>query len=330
MKAEREYSFDVLRTISMIMVITIHVSNVYCRNFDIISSNSYLISLIFNTISRISVPLFFMISGALLLNRNFSKTKYLNRLIKYLILIFAWDIIYLFWEYFFLDIDYDQLFRLFFTPYRAHLWFLYSILVIYAVQPILKITLTKANKGIKVILFLIWFLLSTLSMYSNVIAKYFTIFSYIGYFCIGKYLYDFVKEQDLKKYNIISIIMLVFLYTGSIYLNFVASKRFNMFYNTFFAYRTPYIIFATFIFFILIYNIYHSKKPNKIILLLSNLSLGVYLIHGIYLDITCKLFNYSNINSLLGIPLFTVIIFILSIVTVYLLRKSKILSKIFS
>ena len=328
MKVKREYTFDVLRVISMIMVIVIHVSNIYCRNFDIISSNSYLTSLIFNTISRISVPLFFMISGALLLDRSFSKEKYLKRLTKYLFLILVWDIFYLLWEYLFLDIEYTQLYRLFFTPYRAHLWFLYTILVIYAVQPLLKIILLKANKLVKIILFLVWFLLSTLSMYNNFIAKYFTIFSYIGYFCIGKYLYNFVKTQELKKYNIINILMLIFLYTGSIYLNFIASKRFNMFYNTFFAYRTPYIIFATFIFFILIYNIFHSKKPNKIIMLLSDLSLGVYLIHGIYLDITCGLFDSSKINSIVGVPLFTIIIFIFSTVSVYFLRKSKTLTKI--
>ena len=330
MKVKREYTFDVLRVISMTMVIIIHVSNVYCRNFDVISSNSYLIALIFNTVSRISVPLFFMISGALLLDRNFSKEKYIKRLTKYLFLIVIWDIIYLLWEYLFLDIKYTQLYRLFFTPYRAHLWFIYTILVIYALQPFLKIALVKSNKVIKIILFLTWFILSTLSMYNNFIAKYFTIFSYIGYFCIGKYLYNYVKSQSLKKYTIISIFMIIFLFIGSIYLNFIASMRFNMFYNNFFAYRTPYIIFATFIFFILMYNFFHSKKPNKIIMILSDLSLGVYLIHGIYLDITCNLFNYTNLNSSVGIPLFTIIIFILSITSVYLLRKNKTLSKILS
>ena len=53
---EREYAFDVLRVIAMIMVIIIHVSNVYTRSFNFIDTNSYLVSLIFNTISRVSVP----------------------------------------------------------------------------------------------------------------------------------------------------------------------------------------------------------------------------------------------------------------------------------
>ena len=73
MNSKREYSFDILRVISMCMVIIIHVSNVYSRSYGIISNKSFLFSLIFNTISRISVPIFLMISGALLLERDFNK-----------------------------------------------------------------------------------------------------------------------------------------------------------------------------------------------------------------------------------------------------------------
>ena len=45
MKPKRENAFDVLRVIAMVMVIIIHVSNVYGRNYHDISSTSYLISL---------------------------------------------------------------------------------------------------------------------------------------------------------------------------------------------------------------------------------------------------------------------------------------------
>ena len=58
MTKKREYSFDILRIISMFMVIVVHVSNVYSRSFGIIGNKSFFISLVFNTISRISVPIF--------------------------------------------------------------------------------------------------------------------------------------------------------------------------------------------------------------------------------------------------------------------------------
>ena len=328
MKQNREYSFDILRAISMIMVIIIHVSNIYCRKYGFISSNSYVFSLIFNTISRVSVPIFFMISGALLLNRPFDKSKYIKRIIKFIILIVAWDIIYLIWEYLYLGITYNKLYMLLITPYRAHLWFLYTIIVLYLMQPILKYILDKANRLIKISLFILWSILCTFSMYNYTIAQVFTIFCYIGYFVIGYYLYKYIKNQNLNKYNSIAICMLLISYMASIYLNYKASFQFNMFYNNFFAYRAPYIILCSFILFILIYNWFHLSKPNKVIMFFSDISIGVYLIHGIFLDITSKVFDYSKINALIGVPVFTIIIFVCSIISVYILRKSKVLSKI--
>jgi len=326
---EREYSFDVLRVIAMIMVIIIHVSNVYTRSFNFIDTNSYLVSLIFNTISRVSVPIFFMISGALLLDRKFDFKKYKKRVLKILLLIVVWDILYLIWEYFFLGVTYDKLYNLFLEPYRAHLWFLYSIIILYVIQPLLKYILDRINNITKIVLFILWILLSTISMYNVSVANIFSIFSNIGFFIVGKYMYDYVKNTKKdKKIVIIMIILLVLSFIESIYLNYTASIKFNMFYNLFFAYRTPFIILSTFIIFKLVYIYCHDKKPNNIIMLGSDLSLGVYLIHGMFLDVTTKYIDYKNVIPIIGIPSFTMYILLLSIISVIVLRKIKYINKI--
>ena len=326
---EREYSFDVLRVIAMIMVIIIHVSNVYTRSFNFIDTNSYLVSLIFNTISRVSVPIFFMISGALLLDRKFDFKKYKKRVLKILLLIVVWDILYLIWEYFFLGVTYDKLYNLFLEPYRAHLWFLYSIIILYVIQPLLKYILDRINNITKIVLFILWILLSTISMYNVSVANIFSIFSNIGFFIVGKYMYDYVKNTKKdKKIVIIMIILLVLSFIESIYLNYTASIKFNMFYNLFFAYRTPFIILSTFIIFKLVYIYCHDKKPNNIIMLGSDLSLGVYLIHGMFLDVTTKYIDYKNVIPIIGIPSFTMYILLLSVISVIVLRKIKYINKV--
>ena len=328
---EREYSFDVLRVIAMIMVIIIHVSNVYTRSFNFIDSNSYLVSLIYNTISRVSVPIFFMISGALLLDRKFEFNKYKKRILKIILLIIVWDIIYLIWEYLFLGVTYNKLYKLLIEAYRAHLWFLYIIVVMYIVQPIIKKILDNINKTLKISLLILWLLLSTISMYNSTIANVFTIFSNMGFFILGKYMYKYLIKLDInknKKYIIIMLFILILSYSISIYLNYTASLKFNMFYNLFFAYRTPFIIIATFIIFKLVYLLTHEKNPNTTIILLSNLSLGVYLIHGVFLDITTKYIDYKNVIPIIGIPSFTLFILICSIITVYIIKKIKIINKI--
>ena len=327
MNSKREYSFDILRVISMCMVIIIHVSNVYSRSYGIISNQSFLFSLIFNTISRISVPIFLMISGALLLERDFNKKKYLNRIKKFIILTIIWDIIYLVWEYYYLGITYNNFYKLLLEPFRAHLWYLYTILIIYIIQPLLKIILEKSNKKIKIVLLILWLLFSTISIKISFIANYFTIFCYIGYFIIENYLYKYLKKNELKKYTLPLSILIVISYGISIVLNYMFSRRYNMFYNLFFAYRTPFIIIATFSFFTIIVS-NNNKKISNFIISLSDLSFGVYLIHGIFLDITVKSFIYGSINSLIGIPLFFIIILISSLVSVFILKKIKYIKKI--
>ena len=323
MENTREYSFDILRVISMIMVIVVHVSNIYSRSFGIISNKSFLISLIFNTISRISVPIFFMISGALLVDRKFNKEKYFKRIIKFILLIVIWNIVYLVWEYLYLGVTYNNLQNLLLKPYRAHLWFLYTILILYITQPIMKIVLDKSNKTIKIIMLFIWLLFSSLSIVNSTISQAFTIFSYIGYFILGKYLYEFIKKNNIKKYNVFLVLSVLLCITISIILNYNFSIKYNRFYNLFFAYRTPFIIVSSISFFALIFANYKKDALPNIIKILSELSLGVYLIHGMFLDITVRLFRYSTINSLIGIPIFTIIITICSCISVFILKKIK-------
>jgi adenylate kinase family enzyme len=38
-KLKKEYSFDMLRVIAMIMVICIHVSNIYCRSYNLLDNS---------------------------------------------------------------------------------------------------------------------------------------------------------------------------------------------------------------------------------------------------------------------------------------------------
>ena len=328
MKDKREYSFDVMRTIAKILVIIIHVTNVYCRSFGKISETSYAISLFFDTLARISVPIFFMISGSLLLERKFDKKKYIKRLLRFVLVIIVWDIIYLLWEYYYLNVKYDKLYLLLFNPYRKHLWFLYSILELYFLQPIIKIILDKSNKVIKVALLFLWIIFSIISLFNSSIANFFTIFIYIGYFVIGKYLYDYIKKVNLSKYNILFFLMIIISIAISTYLNYYYSLKFDMFYNKYFAYRAPFIIISSLSAFILLYNYFHNKKPNKVIMTLSDLSFGVYLVHGIFLDVSKNLVSYKDVNPLIGIPSFTIFILLCSLLVCYLIKKIKYLNKI--
>ena len=67
-----DFNTDVMRLIASFFVVMIHLS-----------SNNGAVGLMFNSISRFSVPVFVMISGALFLNRNISiKTLYKKYILR--------------------------------------------------------------------------------------------------------------------------------------------------------------------------------------------------------------------------------------------------------
>ena len=69
--------------ISCFFVIVIHVTNYFCRAYGEITQSEYLFALLLDTLARVSVPCFFMISGALLLGREEPLKKHRERLLRF-------------------------------------------------------------------------------------------------------------------------------------------------------------------------------------------------------------------------------------------------------
>lgn len=310
----------------MCLVIVIHVANCYCNNYNGITSSSYLGSIIYNVIARISVPIFFMISGALLLRKPFDKKKYFNRIKKFIIIIIFWDIIYLLWEYFYLGVTYKKIYMLLLEPYRKHLWFLYTIIILYAIQPLLNKILSKMNKRQVAIMYLTIFIICNICMIVPSIASYFTLLCYIGYFMLGDTLYRHTKDLKFKHMNWLLIAIFITTIVLDIIFSYYISIEYDAFINIFFSYRESFIILASTCFFIYVMNNYKNEE-NKIVSKLSEYSFGIYLIHGIFLDIVKSTFSIYLVNSFIGIPLFSMIIFILSYISIHYLKKIPVVNK---
>ena len=69
MNRQRVCCFDLLRVISIFFVIVIHVTSVAPRACDTMTG-AWMANALINSISRWSVPVFFMVSGALFLDPN--------------------------------------------------------------------------------------------------------------------------------------------------------------------------------------------------------------------------------------------------------------------
>ena len=321
---KRDNRLDLLRVISMIMVVIIHIANYYCRAFNDIDKISYLGALIFNTISRISVPFFFMISGATLLNKEYDKRKNKDRIIKKIITLFVITIIYFIWDKYYMNKDINFL-SLLSKPERKLLWFMYAIIGIYISLPFVKCMVDEMGKEEDKLFVILWLIFNGIFKGLNIGNTYLIpIISgtyYLGYFIIGYMItkhYDYIKK---KKNNNLLLITAIISFIIVVISTYFLSLNINKHFTYLLTYSNIIIMVASLSSYIYLYfNI--KDKENKIISNLSNLSFGIYLFHGIILDYLMKLISYKDICSCIGIPIILIIIVFITSLIVSIFKKT--------
>jgi surface polysaccharide O-acyltransferase-like enzyme len=79
---KREINIEFIRVFAIFMTVMIHVSNTYINNISKIDSFEFNTAVVYNSLSRVCVPLFFMVSGIFLIKQEYDRQKYINRIIK--------------------------------------------------------------------------------------------------------------------------------------------------------------------------------------------------------------------------------------------------------
>ena len=334
----RIYYFDYLRIICSFLVILIHVSSQYYYRFDI-NSYEFKIAYYYNGFSRFSVPNFFMISGALFLNKDLSFKIIFNKYIKRIIIhILLWSIIYAF-----ININLKELnikkkfFEIINGPY--HLWYLYATIGLYILIPFTR-RICQNKDLLKsfinfnfIILFIIPNYIYIISYYSIEISNILNVINsklnfYIlsvnnFYFIFGYYLH--MKNAINKEFKItiyiLGLISIIFSTKISYDFAFIKKKKIIHFSHTFFN-----IFFTSISIFIFFKNYFNKLKTNNIIDIIiqyiSQLTFGIYLIHPLIIQ-TMKDLNifYLQINIIFLIPFITLFIFILSLIFIIVLKN---------
>lgn len=289
-------------------------------------------------LGRAGVPLFFMISGALLLNRDYDLKYFLkHRFTRIFIPFIFWMIITLSIGYFVLGYSDKNLFSIFFGKNR-YTWFVWVMLGIYLVLPIINSFIKRYGlKGAEYFLG-IWFIVVLLTLlghypFHNLDLTYFS--GYLGFVILGYYLAN--KEFGLsdKAIMILGILSYFIFFTLKWYF-----QGKNLF-ITDSAYLSFCIIFGSsglFMFFKAISN--YCKKNNnsglskihekiktgglgKIILSISICSYGMYFVNSL-------LFNFikiMHINSIKMIPVIFISVALISWLIIACLNKISFLRK---
>lgn len=154
-------------------------------------------------LSRNGVPIFFLLSGFLLLSKKEEDlwTFFKKRAVKIIIPFFIWSIVYDVYSGRSFDntgVTVEAVLKMFIRilrgPRAAHLWFFYSLIGLYLFTPVLRLFVAKARNmdllyyiGLWFLAMPILFIVDEFTPLQNGFELFFAL-GYVGYFLLGLYL----------------------------------------------------------------------------------------------------------------------------------------------
>lgn len=349
MEKKRVIYLDMLRIVSMVGVVLIHVTSI--KSLEDTINSTYLVSTVYNSLVRWSVPIFFMISGAMFLRKEKEYTfttmlkKYIPRMLLCLI----------FWGgvYSILDIYVFGSFSIksiILIPWQIvangtgyHLWYLYALIAIYLMIPVYKIIVNNLNQKQIEFVLLVWMVFSLAVSQFNAITSALSIgltldwycpliLNWGGYIILGHYLYTY----DLKKKANTILIAFGFL---TLVISAVGNIVITKFTNANFEYlsmpegiSTCITATAIFLLFKSIFNKDYSENMRKCVSNISSNTFGIYLVHVLINTLVFRIIKFplNFINPIVSIPVYVVGIFVVSYIIVFILRKIPFIKKVVS
>jgi surface polysaccharide O-acyltransferase-like enzyme len=140
------------------MVVVVHVSGVNFHKLD----DKWWATNFYDSLVRSSVPIFVMITGALLL-RSSDKLHvfFMKRAARIGIPLVFWSVFYMTWNTYRHDRDYgsapDWLVAILTGPVQYHLWYLYALIGIYLFIPFMRMIYFQSSEKERIAYLSIWF-----------------------------------------------------------------------------------------------------------------------------------------------------------------------------
>lgn len=326
--SQTNFGISILRVLATLSVIIIHVSAPLVVDFGKISSFNWNVANFYDSISRYAVPLFFMISGSLLLGREFEIKDFLkNRLGKIIPPFLFWSLFYSLTNRYVFKSDTFNITKVIkdvFYGSEYHLWFVFTLIGVYLISPIFQKWIKFSEKKDIQYFLILW--LITLFITIPGIVIYFpkinlTYFSgFLGYFILGFYLKKYVRIQNWISYVLIFVGILITIF-GTYYF----SNLNNTFYDYFYEYlclNALMVSVGVFQLFIKIENVNETIKP--ILTKLNECSFGIYLIHPFVLKVLGLIgATVYFVNPIISILILSLVCFLLSFIVIFIIKKIK-------
>lgn len=298
---------DLIRTVAILGAVGIHIIQPIYSRFDFVGGTTWWVTDLWNAFSRISIPLFIMLSGYLLLDKKETLEANRTRTIKRIIIpLLVWFTFYTFWNGGYPTLQELQVLPMFLSLIKSsvfHLYFLVILAGLYIFMPVLK---KYFLHWIYVPFFLIGGIVFILGQYlfpGALFTNMLTIWiPYTGYFLAGRMLGKLQVSRrayitllltltsSMVVTSVLSLVSAQYLHVGNsfLYPPGVLSPYFDH-------YVSPNVIVMSLCAFILLLNTtVRSKNGQQVMKNIARNSFGIYLIHSFLIDFIDKPLHLAN------------------------------------
>lgn len=349
MKKERLIFADVIRAIAIIFVILIHTTCNYAYELSqgtkVIEFN---ILLILEAVLSIAVVLFFMVSGCFLIRKeNDINKNHWKKIGKRVFQLLFWTTAYLIFLKYYRNWDIDlgySLKAMFFNVQVSHMWFLYPLIALYILSPIVsKLYYALSKKQINYLLivtFLVPLVVKTFSQFFSFVSiPLFAVgFSEFGYFLLGKYIYDnksYLKKKIKWYVPIIMSLMGILLIYVYAKLNITSFGIADKPYSDYSRFPVAFYCLSFYLMIVLLEDKL-TKIPSKIksfFTITGSNSNGIYLIHMFVIYLVGNIYLgpigfTSNAGNLVFMILGGLLYFVITWIVVFFIKKIPYINKL--
>ena len=304
-KRENILYLDVLRITAIYLVILLHALNPWLTAQEIYNTLIWKAALLISPIDRMGVPLFFMLSGYLILSdpRTLDIASfYKRRLPRILIPFLVWNIIY---YVVYTVIGGEGLSVVVFLKeilkqnIKYHFWYIYTLVGMYVFAPFLKRMIDGCTKKQSMLLLFLILLPVTIfpfiHFFTNVWVSAFPTMmeGYLGFFVLGYLLGNWPVD---RKYKWILYAAGIAAWLGGAWGNYISStaEQINVPFNT--GYNLVHYLTAG-AFFVLVQSMSDQLAlilPVKWIKYWAGLTFGIYLCHVLVMDLWYGVISFSS------------------------------------
>lgn len=308
-----DYAYlDLLRCGALYLVVLLHCVSGTLADASLVGTPVWWICDVLNSAARMGVPLFFMLSGALLLSDRRTLDPlpfYRRRLLRILPPFLCWDLIYFLEGVWLQGLDLSP--ARFFTELltlrgsKYHLWFVYKIVSIYLLLPFLKYIVDHCRRRD------VWLLLGVVLLQPSVLPLAGLLSGIrldlfgapvdgrVGFFLLGWLLFSETPPPRARKLlygaGIAAFLLNVF---GNAALS--APGQVHLWFND--GCALTHFLTAGAVFLAAKERVWISGRPAALCRRLSQWSYGVYLSHVLFLDLALVLLRRTGLGAARTLP----------------------------